>query len=102
MASGSAHLGTPFVLAIAIHKIPEGLALGAMLRLSSQGAGEAVGLLLIAELPTVEALSQRLEAIFSKIREQPSRLDREAAPNSSAVAGFPSANLERRRKISFE
>jgi len=48
-----AAVGVAIAAAILVHKIPEGLALGAMLRISSPRTGEAVGLLLIAELPTV-------------------------------------------------
>lgn len=41
------------VLAILVHKAPEGLALGAMLRASTHGVGLAVGLCFLAEMPTV-------------------------------------------------
>ena len=36
-----------------LHKIPEGLALGAILRISAGKAGRAVGLAVLAELPTL-------------------------------------------------
>ena len=39
----------------------------------------------IAGLGAVEALSQRLEALFSKVREQPARLDADAVRSARAV-----------------
>jgi len=50
---GQARVGTAITTAILLHKIPEGLALGTMLRISTPQAGFAMGLLLIAEIPTV-------------------------------------------------
>jgi zinc and cadmium transporter len=50
---GQAAVGSAIAAAILLHKIPEGLALGTMLRASSATTFEAVGLLLSAELPTV-------------------------------------------------
>jgi len=52
-ANGSAHLGTPFVLAIAIHKIPEGLALGVIVRAAMDSRRAALGWCLLAESATV-------------------------------------------------
>jgi len=52
-ANGSAHLGTPFVLAIAIHKIPEGLALGVIVRAAMNSRRAALGWCLLAESATV-------------------------------------------------
>jgi zinc and cadmium transporter len=52
-ADGSAHLGTPFVLAIAIHKIPEGLALGVIVRAAMDSRRAALGWCLLAESATV-------------------------------------------------
>jgi zinc transporter ZupT len=43
----------PIALAILLHKAPEGLALGAMLRASSSSVPAAVGLCFVAELPTI-------------------------------------------------
>ena len=39
--------------ALLLHKIPEGLALGAILRMSTRKTGPAVGLAILAEMPTV-------------------------------------------------
>jgi ZIP family zinc transporter/zinc and cadmium transporter len=50
---GEATVGTAIAAAILLHKIPEGLALGTMLRASRPRATEAAGLLLIAEIPTL-------------------------------------------------
>lgn len=51
-ANGSAHLGTPFVLAIAIHKIPEGLALGVIVRAAMESRRAVLGWCLLAESAT--------------------------------------------------
>jgi zinc and cadmium transporter len=48
-----AAVGIAIAAAILVHKIPEGLALGTMLRISTPRTGEALGLLLIAESPTI-------------------------------------------------
>jgi zinc and cadmium transporter len=52
-ATGSAHLGMPFVLAIAIHKIPEGLALGVIVRAAVESRRAALGWCLLAESATL-------------------------------------------------
>lgn len=52
-AGGSARLGMPFVLAIAIHKIPEGLALGVIARAAMASRRAALGWCLLAEAATV-------------------------------------------------
>src|SRR6266853_469541 len=52
-ANGSGHLGTPFVLAIAIHKIPEGLALGVIVRAAMDSRGAALGWCILAESATL-------------------------------------------------
>jgi zinc and cadmium transporter len=52
-ADGSAHLGVPFVLAIAIHKVPEGLALGVIVRAAMDSRRAALGWCLLAESATV-------------------------------------------------
>ncbi len=52
-ARGEAGVSGAIVAAILIHKAPEGLALGAMLRASSGSARVAVLLCFVAELPTV-------------------------------------------------
>ena len=52
-ANGSAHLGAPFVLAIAIHKVPEGLALGVIVRAAINSRRAALGWCLLAESATV-------------------------------------------------
>ena len=52
-ADGSAHLGMPFVLAIALHKIPEGLALGVIVRAAMASRREALGWCLLAESATL-------------------------------------------------
>lgn len=39
--------------ALLLHKIPEGLALGAILRMSAGSAGRAAGLAILAEMPTL-------------------------------------------------
>jgi zinc transporter ZupT len=43
----------PIVAVLLLHKIPEGLALGAILRMSAQKPGRAVALAVLAEGPTV-------------------------------------------------
>jgi zinc transporter ZupT len=48
-----ARVGVAIGMAIFLHKIPEGLALGTMLRVSTAQAGMAALLLCLAELPTV-------------------------------------------------
>jgi zinc transporter ZupT len=48
-----ARVGVAIGMAIFLHKIPEGLALGTMLRVSTAQAGTAALLLCLAELPTV-------------------------------------------------
>lgn len=48
-----ARVGMAIATAILIHKIPEGLALGTMLRISTSGTRMAVLLLIVAELPTI-------------------------------------------------
>jgi len=56
MAFGSGAPGNAshvIVFALLIHKIPEGLALGAILRMSAQKPGRAVALAVIAEGPTL-------------------------------------------------
>lgn len=50
---GEAAVGSAIAAAILLHKIPEGIALGTMLRVSAPRSGKAVGLLLAAELPTI-------------------------------------------------
>jgi zinc and cadmium transporter len=50
---GDAAVGAAIAAAILLHKVPEGIALGTMLRASTPHTGEAVGLLLVAELPTI-------------------------------------------------
>lgn len=50
---GQAKVGTAIATAILLHKIPEGLALGAMLRASAPRVALAAVLLLVAEIPTV-------------------------------------------------
>lgn len=52
-ADSSAHLGMPFVLAIALHKIPEGLALGVIVRAAMDSRWSALGWCLLAEGATV-------------------------------------------------
>jgi zinc transporter ZupT len=52
-ARGQGSASGAIVLAILLHKAPEGLALGAMLRASARGAMAAMALCLIAELPTI-------------------------------------------------
>jgi len=52
-ARGQGSVSSAIVLAILLHKAPEGLALGAMLRAASRGAWMAVGLCCVAELPTI-------------------------------------------------
>jgi len=52
-ADGSAHLGMPFVMAIAIHKIPEGLALGVIVRAAMASRRAALGWCLLAESATL-------------------------------------------------
>jgi len=59
-ANGSAHLGTPFVLAIAIHKIPEGLALGVIVRAAGDSRRAALGWCLLAESATVAGAALEL------------------------------------------
>lgn len=53
VANGSAHLGMTFVLAIAIHKIPEGLALGVIVRAALESRRAALGWCLLAESATL-------------------------------------------------
>jgi zinc transporter ZupT len=48
-----ARVGVAIGVAIFLHKIPEGLALGTMLRVSTARTGTAALLLVLAELPTV-------------------------------------------------
>jgi zinc transporter ZupT len=50
---GQLAVGAAIATAILLHKIPEGLALGAMLRISTPRAAAAMGLLLLAEIPTI-------------------------------------------------
>ena len=52
-ARGQGTASGAIVLAILLHKAPEGLALGAMLRASSRGSWLALVLCCLAELPTV-------------------------------------------------
>jgi zinc transporter ZupT len=52
-ARGQGTVSGAIVLAILIHKAPEGLALGAMLRAASSGVWAAVGLCFAAEMPTI-------------------------------------------------
>jgi len=59
-AHGSAHLGTPFVLAIAIHKIPEGVALGVIVRAAMESRGAALGWCLLAESATLAGAALEL------------------------------------------
>jgi len=48
-----ARVGTAIAAAILVHKIPEGLALGSLLRISTTGSRAAALMLVAAELPTV-------------------------------------------------
>ena len=50
---GQGSVSGAIALAILLHKAPEGLALGAMLRASSSSVPVAVGLCFVAELPTI-------------------------------------------------
>ena len=50
---GQGNVSGAVAVAILLHKAPEGLALGAMLRASSRGASMAILLCCIAELPTI-------------------------------------------------
>jgi zinc transporter ZupT len=59
-ANGSAHLGMPFVLAIALHKIPEGLALGVIVRSAMDSRGAALGWCLLAESATMAGAALEL------------------------------------------
>lgn len=52
-SGGAAHLGAPFVMAIAIHKIPEGLALGVIMRAAINSRGSALGWCALAEGATL-------------------------------------------------
>jgi zinc transporter ZupT len=52
-ARGDGTVSQAVVMAILLHKAPEGLALGAMLRASSRGAFIAILLCCLAELPTI-------------------------------------------------
>jgi zinc transporter ZupT len=52
-ASGQGNVSHAIVLAILVHKAPEGLALGAMLRASARRVSIAVALCFVAELPTI-------------------------------------------------
>ncbi len=60
VADGSAHLGTPFVMAIAIHKIPEGLALGVIVRAAMESRRAALGWCLLAESATLAGAALEL------------------------------------------
>jgi zinc transporter ZupT len=51
--SGAAHLAAPFVLAIAIHKIPEGLALGVIMRAAVNSRSSALAWCALAEGATL-------------------------------------------------
>jgi len=59
-AAGSAHLGMPFVLAIAIHKIPEGLALGVIVRAAMESRRAALSWCLLAESATLAGAALEL------------------------------------------
>ena len=59
-ADGSAHLGMPFVLAIALHKIPEGLALGVIVRAAMASRRAALGWCLLAESATLAGAGMEL------------------------------------------
>ena len=59
-ANGSAHLGMAFVLAIALHKIPEGLALGVIVRAAMDSRCAALGWCLLAESATVAGAALEL------------------------------------------
>ena len=50
---GQGSVSGAIALAILLHKAPEGMALGAMLRASSSSVPSAVGLCFVAELPTI-------------------------------------------------
>jgi zinc transporter ZupT len=52
-ASSAEEVSTAILTALLVHKIPEGLALGAILRMSSGKAAPAVGLAILAEAPTL-------------------------------------------------
>ncbi len=52
-ANGSAQLGMPFVMAIAVHKIPEGLALGVIVRAAMASRPAALRWCLLAESATL-------------------------------------------------
>jgi len=52
-ANGAASLGTPFLAAIAIHKIPEGLALGVIMRAAIDSRRAALGWCAAAEAATL-------------------------------------------------
>jgi zinc transporter ZupT len=52
-ADGSVNLGTPLVLAIAVHKIPEGLALGVIVRAAMESRGAALAWCALAEITTM-------------------------------------------------
>ncbi len=52
-ANGAAGIAAPFVTAIAIHKIPEGLALGVIMRAAVSSRGAALGWCALAEGATV-------------------------------------------------
>ncbi|MDP8990006.1 MAG: ZIP family metal transporter [Acidobacteriota bacterium] len=52
-ADGPAHLGMPFMMAIAVHKIPEGLALGVIVRAAMASRRAALGWCLLAESATL-------------------------------------------------
>jgi zinc transporter ZupT len=51
--AGLGHVATPFVAAIAIHKIPEGLALGVIMRAAVNSRGSALGWCALAEGATL-------------------------------------------------
>jgi zinc transporter ZupT len=50
---GEARVGSAIAAAILLHKVPEGLALGTMLRMSTTTVMAGVGLLVLAEFPTL-------------------------------------------------
>jgi zinc and cadmium transporter len=60
VAYGSVHLAAPFVLAIAIHKIPEGLALGVIVRAAMESRRAALGWCLLAESATLAGAALEL------------------------------------------
>ena len=62
-ANGSGHLGGPFIMAIAIHKIPEGLALGVIVRAALDSRRAALAWCLLAESATLAGAT--LEVILA-------------------------------------